>query len=168
MNKFIAFFICFLLSEYPVLCQKHTIFGNIGDLKSGEHLLGATVATEGKNAGTFSNNYGFYSLTLPDGPYKILYSFVGYKSKSFNLKLTADTIINIGLELDVTTLGEVIVEDKENNIVHGNQMGSLSLDLKTIRLIPSPVGEADPIKNLQLFIILPMPWDSFQLLILMQ
>jgi len=150
MNKFIAFFICFLFAEFPVLCQKYTIFGGISDVKSGEHLLGATVATEGKSTGTFSNNYGFYSLTLPEGSYKIYCSFVGYKSKTFDLKLTRDTTIDVGLEPEVTTLGEVIIEDKENNIVYGNQMGSHSLDLKTIRLTPSPVGEADPIKNLQL------------------
>jgi len=151
MNKFFGFFFLLFFIEVSISGQKHTIFGNISDLKSGEHLLSATVLIAGENTGAFTNNYGFYSLTLTSGIYNISYSFIGYKSQTFNIKLNRDTVLNVGLEPVITTLGEVVVESKEKNIVYSNQMSSHSLDLKTIRLVPSAAGEIDPIKNLQLF-----------------
>jgi hypothetical protein len=133
-----------------LLAQKHTIFGNISDLENGEHLIGATILAEGKNLGTSSNNYGFYSLTLPAGSYNISFSFIGYKTISYKIKLSADTSINVGLKSEITALNEVIVEAKENSNVFNNQMGSHSLNLQTIKLVPAAVGEIDLIKNLQL------------------
>ena len=150
MNKTLALTCCFLLTNFLLSAQKHTIFGTIRDLENGEHLNGATILAEDKNAGSTSNNYGFYSLTLPDGTYNISFSFIGYKTNSYHINLSSDTTIDVGLKSDITTLNEVIVEAKENNIVFNNQMGSHSLNLKTIKLAPSVVGEIDLIKNLQL------------------
>lgn len=151
MNKLIGFSFCLLIFNASTFGQRHTIFGNITDLKSGEYLLSATVLVVGENVGTLSNNYGFYSFTLNSGTYNISFSFIGYKPQTFKIKLNKDTVINVRLEPDITTLGEVVIESEEKNLVYSNQMSSHSLDLKTIRLIPSAVGEIDPIKNLQLF-----------------
>ena len=150
MNKTLALTCCLLLTNFLLLAQKHTIFGNILDIENGEHLIGATVLAEDKNVGSSSNNYGFYSLTLPGGPYNISFSFIGYKTNSYHINLSSDTTLNVGLKSEITTLNEVIVEAKENNIVFNNQMGSHSLNLKTIKLAPAAVGEVDLIKNLQL------------------
>jgi len=151
MNKTLALTCCFILTNFLLQAQKHTVFGNITDIENGEHLIGATVLAESKNAGSSSNNYGFYSLTLPDGKYKISYSFIGYKTISYNIILSRDTSVNVGLKSEITALNEVIVEAKENNIVLNNQMGTHSLNLKTVKLAPAAVGEVDLIKNLQLF-----------------
>ena len=125
MNKTLALTCCFILTNFLLQAQKHTIFGNIIDIENGEHLIGATILAEGKNAGSSSNNYGFYSLTLPDGQYQISFSFIGYKTNSYNLILSRDTTINVGLKYEITALNEVIVEAKENNIVFNNQPPSV-------------------------------------------
>ena len=65
--------------------------------------------------------------------------------------LFTDTAINIGLQSEMTALGEVIVEAKEKNIVFSSQSGTNTLNLKSVKLAPSAVGETDLIKNLQLF-----------------
>ncbi|MCX6262391.1 MAG: carboxypeptidase-like regulatory domain-containing protein, partial [Bacteroidia bacterium] len=132
------------------MAQRHTVFGNIQDIENGENLIGATVFVEDKNLGISSNNYGFYSLTLPEGKYNISFSFIGYKTISCRVELTRDTTINIGLKSEITALNEVIVQAKDNSIVFNNQMGSHSLNLETIKLAPASVGEIDLIKNLQL------------------
>jgi hypothetical protein len=150
MNKTFALAFCFLFTHFLLLAQKHTIFGNIHDIENGEHLIGATILAEGKNVGSSSNNYGFYSLTLPDGQYKISFSFVGYKPISYQINLFSDTTIDVELKSEMTTLNEVIVEAKENSFVFNNQMGSHSLNMKTVKLSPAAVGEVDLIKNLQL------------------
>jgi len=150
MNKYLALTGCLLLINFLLCAQNHTIFGTICDKENGEHLIGATVIAEGRNLGTLSNNYGFYSLTLPKGLYKISFSFIGFKTNSYQIDLSADTSLNVRLEPDVTMLNEVVVEAKEKSVVFNNQMGINSLDLKTIKLAPSAVGEIDLIKNLQL------------------
>jgi len=150
MNKTLVLTCCFLFINFILLAQKHTIYGNINDLENGEHLIGATILAEGKYLGTSSNNYGFYSLTLPEGVYNIIFSFIGYKTISAHVELSRDTTINIGLIPETKTLDEVIVEAKDNSNVFVNQMGSHSLNLQTIKLAPATVGEIDLIKNLQL------------------
>lgn len=150
MNKTIAITCCFLLTNFLLLAQKHTIFGTISDLENGEHLIGATISIKDKNIGALTNNYGFYSLTIPEGSYNIAISFIGYQTITSNVNLSRDTSINVGLKSEITSLNEVIIEAKNNNNVFITQMGSHSLNLNTIKLTPSAVGEIDLIKNLQL------------------
>ena len=58
---------------------KYTISGYVEDNSSGEKLLGASVYNERTLVGTISNKYGFYSLTLAEGPVHLVASYVGYK-----------------------------------------------------------------------------------------
>lgn len=57
-----------------------TISGNVKDEKTGELLIGATVTTqELPDLGAFSNDYGFYSLSLPSGTYTFVVQYLGYQ-----------------------------------------------------------------------------------------
>ncbi len=150
MIKVAAITACILTFQITVSAQKITIFGTIRDVENGEHLIGATISAQGKNLGTSTNNYGFYSLTIPEGTYDISYSFVGYRTILHHLELSEDTTIDIGLEPEIKSLDEVIVEAKDNSSVFINQMGIHSVNLKTIKLTPAAAGEIDPVKNLQL------------------
>jgi carboxypeptidase-like protein len=104
MNKTIVLTLCFLVTNFVLLAQKHTIFGSISDLESGEHLIGATISIKDKNIGVLSNNYGFYSLTIPVGIYNINFSFIGYKTITYRVDLSNDKTINIGLKSEITSL----------------------------------------------------------------
>jgi hypothetical protein len=149
MNRYIVLIFCLFFSNL-LLAQKHTIFGNILDQESGEHLIGATISVKDLNIGTFSNNYGFYSLTIPQGVCNISYSYVGYKTTSFQINLATDTSMDIRLIPDITALDEVVVNAEDKNYISSTQMGSQQLNIKAARLTPAPVGEIDLIKNLQL------------------
>ena len=60
----------FLLSVLFAIClqaqNKHTISGYITDKASKETLIGATILDLKSGRGTITNEYGFYSITLPD------------------------------------------------------------------------------------------------------
>ncbi len=59
-------FICFGLHAQ----KKVTLSGTIKDSNTGESLIGATVTVvELPNTGTTTNEYGFYSLSIPSGTY---------------------------------------------------------------------------------------------------
>jgi hypothetical protein len=61
-----------------IYAQKHTISGYITDRNTGETLIGATVGVTGQyTAGKSTNDYGFFSLNLPDGKYKLIVSYLG-------------------------------------------------------------------------------------------
>ena len=58
--------------------ERATISGYINDAQSKETILGATILNSGTTQGTITNEFGFYSITLPKGNVSLSYSFVGY------------------------------------------------------------------------------------------
>ena len=72
-----------LLSLFSLTCfsqNSYTISGYVQDNESGENLIGVSIYDKATFKGTSTNQYGFYSLTLDEGMYEILYSFIGYKT----------------------------------------------------------------------------------------
>ena len=79
MNRnFLTLFFTFL--SLISFSQNYTISGYIQEASNGENLIGVSVYDKSTNQGTSSNQYGFYSITLPKGEYKIIYSFIGLKT----------------------------------------------------------------------------------------
>jgi hypothetical protein len=150
--KNLLLFIVFLFFLSASAQKKYTISGNIKDHNDGEDLIGASITIkELKGVGATSNVYGFYSLTLPQGKYTIVYSFVGYADIEEKISLQKNIKKNIELKTSATTIKEVVVSaKKENQNVISNQMSIARLDLKEAALIPVIFGERDIMKTLQL------------------
>ena len=131
--------------------KRYTVSGYIKDAATGETMIGATLAVKGNSRGINSNQYGFYSITLNEGKYSIVYSYVGYKSVMINLDLKADTVLNIDLPTGVQLSEEVIVTSrKRDNNVKTAQMGKITLPIEQIKSIPAFLGEVDLLKVIQL------------------
>ncbi|MDX1666474.1 MAG: TonB-dependent receptor, partial [Saprospiraceae bacterium] len=96
--------------ESPADLQLFTISGRIRDAQTGEHLISATVIERISGKGTVTNEYGFYSLTLPEGPVELSYSYLGYRTVDQSFDLEADRRLEAGLRPSVT-LTEVVVTD---------------------------------------------------------
>ena len=80
-HKTILVFVITLFFTFNAIAQKqYTISGYVQDNESGENLIGVSIYDQRTFKGTASNQYGFYSLTLKEGDYTIIYSFIGYKS----------------------------------------------------------------------------------------
>jgi len=138
-------------ADSPAFDGKYTISGHIKDKATGEDLIGATVYIEEMKTGTASNEYGFYSITLPAGKYTLLYSYLGYEDFTKKINLTG----NITLELSILNqeLSEVVITGKAlNENVTQTEMSSIKMNIKTIREIPAMMGEVDIIKAI---ILLP-------------
>jgi hypothetical protein len=59
--------------------------------KTGEKLVGATIAMPELEIGTYSNNYGFYSITLPKkDSVLVIFSYVGYTTIAKKCPLKED------------------------------------------------------------------------------
>ena len=68
-------FIVFLFFTIVSTAQKFTVSGYVSDITSGERLPQANVYQTEKLSGTTANNFGYYSLTLPEGENTIRISF---------------------------------------------------------------------------------------------
>ncbi len=140
-----------LQSSVALLAQKKfTISGYITDAKSGEHLKGASVIAINKNAGTTSNNFGFFSITLPADSIDLLITYSGYKAWQQTIALKADVELSINLTTG-TTLSEVVVTgNRKAAIQNRTQMSSIDLPVETIKSLPRFLGEVDVLKAIQL------------------
>ncbi len=132
--------------------QKFTVSGTMKDSASGEELIGAIVAVkELPDVGSSTNKYGFYSLTLPEGSYTLIYSYLGYTSDSIKVSLTQNIKYNISLANSGSQLKEVSVQSaKATENVTSAQTGMVQLDVKEIAKIPVFFGEKDVLKTMQL------------------
>ncbi len=132
--------------------QNITLSGYVREAESGEALIGATVYSLNPKRGTFSNSYGFFSLTLPAGTYEVVFSYVGYKADTVRFDLTADVQVDQRLNPSIATMQVVEItaaQDANAREVKSTQMSQIHLNMKDIRLVPTIGGETDVIKVIQ-------------------
>ncbi|TND07872.1 MAG: TonB-dependent receptor plug [Bacteroidetes bacterium] len=152
MNKIITSIFLLLLSSQLFAQQKFTISGTIKEKKSGETMIGVTVfPLEIKGVGASCNEYGFYSLTLPEGKYHIVCSFIGYKSDTAFINLNANIKSDRFMIENSLALQEVVVSatKKDDNLTK-TEIGVEKIDIKEIAKLPVIFGEKDILKTIQL------------------
>ncbi|PVD52960.1 hypothetical protein DC498_06220 [Terrimonas sp.] len=144
---FLLMSLLFFLQGYSQ--QKFTISGSVKSKNTGETIIGASVRSG--NAGTISNEYGFYSLTLPAGEHTVEVSAVGLAFYTNNISLNKDITLNILLEDESKTLDNVtITASSKSRSLSSPQMGIERLTTKEIKNIPVLLGERDVLKTVQL------------------
>ena len=131
--------------------DKFTINGFIKDSLSGESLIGANITIRSEGKGITSNQYGFYSITLKNGEYNVLCSFVGYQTKEIFFDLKNNIEQNILLIPTSSVINNVtVVGRKRDNNIKAAQMGKFELSINTAKALPAFMGEVDILKTLQL------------------
>ncbi|MEO5894026.1 MAG: TonB-dependent receptor [Ferruginibacter sp.] len=144
------FFILFVVPLFISAQKKYTVSGYIRDAQNGETLIGATISVKDKTKGISSNQYGFYSLTLSEGDYDLVGSYVGFQPLTITVKLDSDRQLNFDLA-QRSALAEVIVTTKKTDAnVKNPQMGKFVLPIEQIKAIPAFLGEVDLLKTVQL------------------
>ena len=132
--------------------QSYTLSGSVTAADTQETLLGVTVYAQSTALGTVTNNYGVYSLTLPQGDYRILFQNLGFETKVIEVSLDSDQALNVSLALKSEELDEVIVtEDVERIRLRAPEMSVNRLSSKSIQQTPVVLGESDILKVIQLF-----------------
>lgn len=152
-NKIKSFLTGALLSlSLSLSAQKITIGGYVKDASSGESLIGATIFNTNHKTGTITNNYGFYTLTVPAADtLGIVYSFIGYLPQTKKIATGKNLTVNIDLVPTENSLDEVVVNAKRNDSnIKKAQMGVIDVPLKQINTLPAIGGENDILKIIQL------------------
>ena len=150
MKKY-YYLLFFTLITFSAFAQnKYTISGYAKDVQNGETLIGATITVKNVSRGITSNQYGFYSITLPQGAYQLICSYAGYQSKTLSIKLEADQQLNFDLFTGLALQEVVIAAKKTDGNVKNAQMGRFVLPIEQIKAIPAFLGEVDLLKTIQL------------------
>lgn len=129
--------------------ERVTISGKITDKTTSESLIGVSVYIKALKSGATTNEYGFYSLTVPKGSYNITIAYVGYKSQDILVDLTENLKKDFPLVSDQQSLTEVVVNaGKKSAEIRRPEMSINRLSAKDIKQMPVVLGEVDVIKSI--------------------
>lgn len=126
----------------------YTISGYVIDQSSGEKLIGASVYCRLNKKGTFTNDFGFFTITLPGDSILLEVKYIGFsnyiekshnKSNSFKIiKLEPNTNLK---EIDISDEKQSKYEQKPNSFYYNS---------KAIKEIPAFLGEPDVLRAVQI------------------
>ncbi|MDR2234848.1 MAG: TonB-dependent receptor [Chryseobacterium sp.] len=145
--------LCF--STLAMAQQTYSVSGTVKDQKNGELLIGVTVkVSENPSIHVTANEYGFYSLSLPEGSYTIIISYPGYQDFEQQIKVDQNIKLDLPLrqeEENTKSIDEVVISGvkKDKNLTTA-QMGTETLSIKNIEKLPVLFGEKDVMKTIQL------------------
>ncbi|HEV3411964.1 MAG TPA: TonB-dependent receptor [Puia sp.] len=125
---------------------KATIAGYVRNDKTGEAIVGATLRADTLSLSVQTDQFGYYSLTLPKGHHVIRITDAGMKDTRRPIILYSDGKLDIDMQDAITTLKAVIVSAEKTSNTQSVHMGVSRLNIKTIKQVPVVFGEADVLK----------------------
>ena len=144
MKQFILLFISILFAFNGY--SQHTISGFVREANSGEAIVGATIAVPKLKTGTYTNKYGFYSITLNADSAELWVDFPGYNRQIKGFVLNKDYTFNVDLTEKEVSLDEVVItEQKARENVERASMGVIDMDIEEVELLPFIAGEKRPV-----------------------
>ncbi len=122
------------------------IAGYLREDKTGEPVVGASIYIEEPRIGVFSDQYGYYSISLPKGRHILNIQSIGMRDTRRTLMIYNDGKMNIELHTQVLTLKRVVVSAEKASNIKRTDMGVQKIDIKTIKQVPVVFGEADVLR----------------------
>ena len=151
LKNIFTFLTILIFTSTLLIAQNSTLSGFITDAETGEGLISANVFVTELGTGTTSNEYGFFSVTIPKGKYEVQFSFIGYKKETIDVDLNLSVSMNVELSPESFEINEVVVEGKRaDQNVKSTEMGTTEIVPKELQAVPVILGEADILKTLQL------------------
>ena len=117
-----------------------TVNGVLKDAQNGESLIGATVEAVGLGKGNVSNEYGFYSFSLPAGEDSITlrFSYIGYETTLRRFKPSANLKLNISLQPVGSLLNEVVIKANAlDEKRRSTEMSVATIGTKEVKALPA-------------------------------
>jgi len=125
---------------------KVNLAGYTLDVATGEPIVGASIYVENPRIGVSSDQYGYYSISLPRGRHVLNIQSIGMRDTRRLIMVYGDGKMNIELHTQVMTLKKVIVSAEKASNIKGTAMGVQKIDIKTIKQVPVVFGEADVLR----------------------
>ena len=131
------------------------ISGYVRSLASGEVVRRAQLSADGDAVRAESNEEGFYSVLLTQGRHQLRIRAVGFAPLDTTLVLTANVTRDFRLDARRVTLAAVTVQadskgDRPDLDPRTPDMSVVRLDIAAVKILPTVLGEPDPIRSLTL------------------
>lgn len=127
----------------PAVTTNVIVVGNVTDAKTGEPVVGAFLHVDQPNVSVLTDQFGYFSISLPKGRHTITLQSLGMKDTRRQIQLYNDGKLNIDMQSTVLTIKNVIISAQKLSNVRSTQMGLQKIDIKTIKQVPVIFGEAD-------------------------
>ena len=148
-KKIPILFIIYIIFSTTAFSQvKHTLSGTISDAKNNETLIGVNINVKGTNYFGITNEYGFYSITVLEGNYDLVISYIGYETIEEKIDLKSNLKKNYALSETGEQLKEVVITEKTTTNTRKPEMSVNKLSIAQIKQMPVVLGEVDIIKSL--------------------
>ncbi len=119
------------------------VAGYIKDGKTGEPIAGASIYIDKPRIGATTDQYGYYSISLPKGRHILNIQSIGMRDVKRQVALYSDGKMNVDLQGSMLSLKKVVISAQKISNVRGTQMGVQKIDIKTVKQVPVIFGEAD-------------------------
>ena len=127
--------------------KEATIQGTVRDMETGEPLIGTVIYFDELKKGDVTNTYGFYSITVPKGQYRVEYRSLGMRTTHRNVVIHSDGKLDVEMKSSPHSINEVTVRADGGDKVKSLRMGMEKVTMKSLKQLPGGFGEADVIKG---------------------
>jgi hypothetical protein len=127
-----------------------TITGYINNRNTREPVAGVTVFVQKLSIGSVSNEYGFYTLTLPRGTHLLQFTFMGMREKAVNMNLYGTGELNVEMNSVMIPLKETVISAQKSITLQRFEVGAEKINITSFKLLPTAMGESDIIKSILL------------------
>lgn len=129
--------------------EKFTLSGTISEKSNSETLIGVNIYFPDINVGVTTNEYGFFSVTLPKGTQTMYVSYLGFATIQESITLTESTRKDFTLQPEDNTLDEVVItSNTQRTNIRKAEMSVGKLSISTIKKMPAVMGEVDVLKSI--------------------
>lgn len=139
----------FLLGSWVNAQDKVTLSGTIVNSQNNETLIGVNIFIPELQSGTTTNEYGFFSLSVPKGDYTLQISYMGFQTSEEKISLQQNLRKNISLESTTQNLDEIVITERKNVAnIKKPEMSVNKLSIQEIKKMPAVLGETDILKSI--------------------
>jgi hypothetical protein len=141
----------FLVFTVAFSQEKVTLSGIVKDQKSNETLIGVTISFQNSTTTrtSLTNEYGFYSITLPKGEYRIEINSLSFDGFSEVITLESNTKKDLFLIEKSNEIEQVVVAGNSKKLqIDKPEMSVNKLTISQIKAMPAILGEVDVIKSI--------------------
>lgn len=125
--------------------NSYTISGYVRDEESGENVIGAVVFDAEKKIGTYTNRFGFFSMSVIEGEINLTISNLGYEPKNFSFFLNEDR--QYVFELNPFWFEPILVSSFNDSKAINTGVFDFDLNMVRVSKMTSLGGETDVIRT---------------------
>jgi hypothetical protein len=150
-KKIVTFLLFIIYSTTSFSQDKFTLSGTLMDASTNETLIGVNIMVPALKIGVTTNEYGFYSIKLPEGTHTLEISSIGFQTVEETITVSQNSKRNFNLYSNETVLKEVVISNNSTKSdIKRPEMSVNRLSISAIKKMPVVLGEVDIIKSLLL------------------